>query len=79
MDKVALLHQMANSVDPDHTGPLGAARSVSALFAQTCLSENFETLLYHCKYLILLANFIKQITLLIFMNSIFEEYKVRWF
>ena len=31
---------MANSVDPDQTAPLGAVWSGSALFAQTCLSEN---------------------------------------
>ena len=31
---------MANSVDPDQTAP----RSGSALFAQTCLSENLGTL-----------------------------------
>ena len=35
---------MANSVDPDQTAPLGAVWSVSALFAQTCLSENLGTL-----------------------------------
>ena len=32
---------MANSVDPDQTAPLG-----SALFAQTCLSENLGKLRY---------------------------------
>ena len=33
--------RMANSVDPDQTAPpLGAVWSESALFAQTCLSEN---------------------------------------
>ena len=31
---------IANSVDPDQTAPLGAVWSGSALFAQTCLSEN---------------------------------------
>ena len=31
---------MANSVDP---APLGAVRSESTLFAQTCLSENLGT------------------------------------
>ena len=35
---------MANSVDPDQTAPLGAVWSGSALFAQTCLSENLGTL-----------------------------------
>ena len=35
---------IANSVDPDQTAPLGAVWSGSALFAQTCLSENLETL-----------------------------------
>ena len=35
---------MANSVDPDQTAPLGAVWSGSALFAQTCLSENFRKL-----------------------------------
>ena len=30
---------IANSVDPDQTSPLGAVWSGSALFAQTCLSE----------------------------------------
>ena len=33
--------RMANSVDPDQTALLGAVWSGSALFAQTCLSENF--------------------------------------
>ena len=37
---------IANSVDPDQTAPLGAVWSGSALFAQTCLSENFGTLRY---------------------------------
>ena len=36
---------MANSVDPDQTAPLGAVWSGSALFAQTCLSENLGKLL----------------------------------
>ena len=35
---------MANSVDPDQTAPLGAGWSGSALFAQTCLSENLGCL-----------------------------------
>ena len=35
---------MANSVDPDQTAPLGAVWSGSALFVQTCLSENLGTL-----------------------------------
>ena len=35
---------MANSVDPDQTAPLGAVWSGSALFAQTCLSENLGKL-----------------------------------
>ena len=35
---------MANSVDPDQTAPLGAVWSGSALFAQTCLSENLGSL-----------------------------------
>ena len=37
---------MANSVDPDQTAPLGAVWSGSALFAQTCLSENLGKLRY---------------------------------
>ena len=37
---------IANSVDPDHTAPLGAVWSGSALFAQICLSENLRTLQY---------------------------------
>ena len=37
---------IANSVDPDKTVPLGAVWSGSALFAQTCLSENLGTLRY---------------------------------
>ena len=36
---------IAASVDPDQTAPLGAVWSGSALFAQTCLSENLGTLL----------------------------------
>ena len=35
---------IANSVDPDQTAPLGAVWSGSALFAQTCLSENLGSL-----------------------------------
>ena len=31
---------IANSVDPDHTAPVGAVWSGSALFAQACPSEN---------------------------------------
>ena len=38
--------RIANSVDPDQTPPLGAVWSGSALFAQTCLSENLGTLRY---------------------------------
>ena len=41
---------MANSVDPDQTAPLGAVWSGSALFAQTCLSENLGTLRYIKKW-----------------------------
>ena len=37
---------MANSVDPDQTASLGAVWSGSALFAQTCLSENLGKLRY---------------------------------
>ena len=37
---------MANSVDPDQTAPLGAVWSGSALFAQTYLSKNLESLQY---------------------------------
>ena len=37
---------IANSVDPDQTAPLGAVWSESALFAQTCLSENLGSLWY---------------------------------
>ena len=33
---------MANSVDPDQTGPQGAVWSGSALFAQAYLSENLK-------------------------------------
>ena len=35
---------IANSVDTDQTAPVGAIWSGSALFAQTCLSENLGTL-----------------------------------
>ena len=34
---------IANIVDPDQTATLEAVWSGSALFAQTCLSENLET------------------------------------
>ena len=33
---------IANSVDPDQTAPLG--RQCSAMFAQTCLSENLRSI-----------------------------------
>ena len=36
--------EMANSVDPDQTAPLGAVWSGSALFAQIYLSENLGSL-----------------------------------
>ena len=36
--------EMANSVDPDQTAPVGAVWSESALFAQTYLSENLGSL-----------------------------------
>ena len=35
--------RIADSVDPDQIAPLGAVWSGSALFAQTCLSENLGT------------------------------------
>ena len=35
---------IANSEDPDQTAPRGAVWSGSALFAQTCLSENLGSL-----------------------------------
>ena len=38
--------EIANSVDPIHTAPLGAVWSGSALFAQTCLSKNLGKLQY---------------------------------
>ena len=37
---------IANSVNPDQTAALGAVWSGSALFAQTCLSENLGPLWY---------------------------------
>ena len=37
---------IANSVYPDQTAPLEAVWSGSALFAQTCLSENLGSLQY---------------------------------
>ena len=40
---------IANSVDPDQTAPLGAVWSGSALFAQSCLSENFWEFQYVSK------------------------------
>ena len=48
---------IANSVDPDHTAP-----SDSALFAQTCLSENLGTLRYQqtCQLLIVMQKVILQ-------------------
>ena len=36
--------RIAISVDPDQTAPGGAVWSGSALFAQTCLSENLGSL-----------------------------------
>ena len=36
--------ELANSVDPDQTAPLGAVWSGSSLFAQAYLSENLESL-----------------------------------
>ena len=36
--------EIANSVDPDQTAPLGAVWSGSARFAQTYLSKNLGTI-----------------------------------
>ena len=47
----------ANSVDPDQTALLGAAWSVSALFAQAYLSENLETLRYTLSLLLHSASY----------------------
>ena len=47
---------MANSVDPDQTAPLGAVWSGSALFAQTCLSENLGSLRYTPKNAVISLN-----------------------
>ena len=41
------VHEIANSVDPDQTAPLGAVWSGSALFAQTYLSKNLGTIQYY--------------------------------
>ena len=38
--------EMANSVDPDQTAPVGAVGSGSTLFAPTYLSENLGILQY---------------------------------
>ena len=38
--------EIANSINPDQTAPLGAVWSGSALFAQTCLSGNLGTIRY---------------------------------
>ena len=47
---------MANSVDPpDQAAPAGAVWSGSRLFAQTCLSENLESLLYALHWAITLC------------------------
>ena len=37
-------NEKANSEDPDHTAPLGAVGSGSALFAKTYLSKNLGSL-----------------------------------
>ena len=42
--QIRLLLEVANSVDPDQTAPLGAVWSGSALFAQAYLSENLGSL-----------------------------------
>ena len=41
------VEELANSVDPDQTAPLGAVWSGSTLFAQTCLSEDLGSLRYY--------------------------------
>ena len=38
--------EIANSVDPDQTAPLGAVWSGSALFAQAYMSKNLGSLRY---------------------------------
>ena len=43
--------RMTNSVDPDQTALLGAVWSGSALFAQTCPSENLWSLQYFKSFL----------------------------
>ena len=59
---------IANSVDPDQTAPLGAVWSGSALFAQTCLSENLGTL----RYLFILSTFIAWRWLIVSLLEILE-------
>ena len=49
---------IANSVDPDQTA-LGAVWSGSALFAQTCLTENLGTLRYRV-FLCFFLTFVKE-------------------
>ena len=44
---------IGNSEDPDQTAPLGAVWSGSALFAQTYLSEDFESIRYVCSLTLL--------------------------
>ena len=39
-----LYRRVMSSVYPDQTAPLGAVWYGSALFAQTCLSENLDSL-----------------------------------
>ena len=50
---------MANSVDPDHTAPLGAVWSGSAPFAQICLSENLEHMVATLSVMIVIISFIQ--------------------
>ena len=57
---------IANSVDPDQTASLGAVWSGSALFAQTCLSENLGKLQYAFK------------NLFFFVFSPFENYILKY-
>ena len=60
---------IANSEDPDQTAPLGAVWSGSALFAQTCLSENLWSLRYKIEVLWLAPLAIQPDLLLVWLET----------
>ena len=80
----------ANSIDPDQTAPLGAVWSGSALFAQTCLSENLGKLQFVCcccsnspiwrdtHWKVLIQTGLMQMIFVFFITCTFQYFLLGW-